>query len=435
MHKKKKIFFIFFIFWNIQIYSSLPDKHSSLSSEEAFDLLNKFYESGRGFFLLQRKAQFALKNVDSIEILIPEIIDLYDNLVSDNESALPTSGDAVQIILVHGTFAAHFDWYKKGGDFFEALSIAAKDRFGDDVELTSFRWTGYLGCSARVEAATELAELILNSKKKIYTIGHSHGGNIINLASQILELTVEPLSKECRVEKIKKMAKSLFEKNEQEAARWQETRGHKFIRYSLNEITKKIALSIYCLGNKAANILLEDHGFANFRSPISALNKRGVRIEENYLLATPVAAVELAPSTKIINSSFSLYSKNDLVQPVFGLYGKKYNLGRAIVTDIGTIFAGAAQAGETDSEKIVYEYPRHTDLHSATIGRGLFCIPELCMLATDEYYQNHDNQLDIVFFKDFPKFKKPVLVTPSDVQTSTIHTLLENLKDFANMFT
>jgi hypothetical protein len=400
----------------------------SIATEDAILRLNEFYDNGGGVGLLQRRGESFLNTTNSIAIIIPAIVNLFDGIQQSKSSA----EEGVQIILVHGTFAAHFDWYKPGGEFYDAICIAGKERFGDLCEITPFRWTGYLGCMARVEAATELAELILNSKKKVYTVGHSHGGNVINLASQILELVMEPTSKENRIKKITKIATCLLEKNEQESEKWENTRRSFPELCNLDELIKTLVLNIYSLGKEAVDILEQEDCEKKARTTFfPAYNLRAIAIEENYLLATPVAAEDLAPSTKIVNKSFSFYSKNDLVQPIFGLYGRKYGLPRNIVTDICTIFCHPAP----DSDELVYDYPRHTDLHSATMGRALLFTPELCDAATEADYNSSLDQFDMVFYKDFTDFKKPTIGTPVSIENSVLETWLENLKDFASMFT
>ncbi len=90
------------------------------------------------------------------------------------------------IILVHGTFASNAAWYKPDGDFYEVLSVQAA-KYGQIV--VSFTWSGKLDGWARENGAQDLARLILSypDSEKVILIGHSHGGNVINIASNLIE--------------------------------------------------------------------------------------------------------------------------------------------------------------------------------------------------------------------------------------------------------
>ena len=88
-------------------------------------------------------------------------------------------------ILIHGTWGADSSWYMPQGDFFDVLEnvVSAKNS-----SVVSFRWSGGCGHVARVKAAESLVKLIqsYDSSTIIYIIGHSHGGNVATLASQLL---------------------------------------------------------------------------------------------------------------------------------------------------------------------------------------------------------------------------------------------------------
>jgi len=97
-----------------------------------------------------------------------------------------SSGLHPVIILVHGTFASNAAWYKPSGDFYEVLSVQAA-KYGHIV--VPFMWSGGLSHEARVQGAQSLARLILSYPdiERVILIGHSHGGNVINIASNLIE--------------------------------------------------------------------------------------------------------------------------------------------------------------------------------------------------------------------------------------------------------
>src|SRR5580692_7758644 len=89
------------------------------------------------------------------------------------------------VIVVHGSFGATLDWWKPGGDFFIPLEIQAKE-LGHQV--VPFCWSGNPVESQIDGAAGVLAKLIISypAGTCIILVGHSHGGNVINRATQLL---------------------------------------------------------------------------------------------------------------------------------------------------------------------------------------------------------------------------------------------------------
>jgi len=88
-------------------------------------------------------------------------------------------------VLIHGTFAKNAHWYRKGGDFHQALARAA----GPESEVRSLSWSGENSFEAREKAAERLTQKIIqrySPNDEINILGHSHGGNIAILVSQKL---------------------------------------------------------------------------------------------------------------------------------------------------------------------------------------------------------------------------------------------------------
>lgn len=98
----------------------------------------------------------------------------------------------LQYIIVHGTAAAEYDWYRKGGTFFKEVEESAKlfeqTTNYSQVKVLGFCWSGGLLPSSREEGARNLANLIENfdPSTEIRVIAHSHGTNITHRASQII---------------------------------------------------------------------------------------------------------------------------------------------------------------------------------------------------------------------------------------------------------
>lgn len=88
-------------------------------------------------------------------------------------------------ILIHGTWGADCSWYNPKGDFFDALEEAVCEK---KSAVVPFRWSGGCGHESRVKAAQNLIKLIktYDENTAIFIIAHSHGGNVVTLASHLL---------------------------------------------------------------------------------------------------------------------------------------------------------------------------------------------------------------------------------------------------------
>jgi pimeloyl-ACP methyl ester carboxylesterase len=87
-------------------------------------------------------------------------------------------------ILVHGTWGSASTWHKPHSLFWQAL----RKNCDHNARIVSFAWSGSNSDSARHAAAQELAALLLSypSNVTITVIAHSHGGNVVLLASQYM---------------------------------------------------------------------------------------------------------------------------------------------------------------------------------------------------------------------------------------------------------
>jgi len=101
-------------------------------------------------------------------------------------------------LLVHGTFATNAAWWQPGGDFHTYLLqqvlpdlYAGSDRFD---------WSGGYSDAARLIAASDLQSWLANhNEKNPLLMGHSHGANVISLATQLGVGTREAVLLSCPV--------------------------------------------------------------------------------------------------------------------------------------------------------------------------------------------------------------------------------------------
>ena len=102
----------------------------------------------------------------------------------------------IALILVHGTYAANsIEYYDDSANFFPRLQECAErlaTTYKAPVKIIFYRWSGLNSDEARKEAAKPLVNLIDGlDASKIITVGHSHGGNLINYASNFIKRTID----------------------------------------------------------------------------------------------------------------------------------------------------------------------------------------------------------------------------------------------------
>ena len=172
------------------------------------------------------------------------------------------------VILVHGTYAVDEDWCRPGGKFYETLRVEAARH---DERLVPFAWSGNLTNDARVQGAQALVEVLMSypEDEDLILIGHSHGGNVINLASQMLK---DPT---------------------------------------------KVKIG---LGQHVFDALLSSLPFTRKATFLGI----GAKIKAAYYLGTPVMDEPYKPNMDVIERLYNCYSKGDKVQTGMGmLYGRK----------------------------------------------------------------------------------------------------------------
>lgn len=96
-------------------------------------------------------------------------------------------------VLLHGTFSQNStDYYMPGSVTFESTKRYAKSlasRLKAATCLISFQWSGLNKHGSRVEAGKALANILDThfADFQIVTIAHSHGGNVVNVASNSIK--------------------------------------------------------------------------------------------------------------------------------------------------------------------------------------------------------------------------------------------------------
>ncbi len=230
------------------------------------------------------------------------------------------------IILVHGSFAVQSDWARPYGNFYQVLQQQAREH---GHMLFSFCWSGQPTVREIYLGAVRLASLIETypEDENIILIGHSHGGNVINLASRFL---YEPG----------------IEASEEIEKKWLEILEH--IKVDCEPVDQKNS-QVFDVTPPGGDIGLS----------ICATTRRmqKYRIDRVYLLGTPVDTVRYKPEMDVIERVYSLYSLGDHVQTVGGMYQQTFPKDFERVYNVRVQFKNSGLLGSDDPTHSALRYP------------------------------------------------------------------------------
>ena len=231
---------------------------------------------------------------------------------------LPTKQGIV--ILVHGSFAINTQCHQPEGEIYETLKNSA-EMLGK--KLISFLWSGDPQVKSIQRAGKLLAEVIKSylPQEELIIIGHSHGGNVIAQASQLLS----PLLTEKNNSKIFQIIQSP----------------------TISQLTP--ALSFTPTGR------------------CKIINPSQYPINKVYLLGTPINTTTHKLNMDVITSAYNFYSDGDYIQSVAGTHSKTHPQHDRISNICITI----KNSGHLNSGK-----PTHSEMHHKTLARWLLFIPE-----------------------------------------------------------
>ncbi len=355
-----------------------------------------------------------------------------------DRSVLQASIPEAELFIIHGTFAASFGWHKPGGEFYEAAKQSLSSIYGPNVKVTDIVWSGGIGSMAKLNGAIELAHTLKKStaKKKII-VAHSHGGNVANIASIILELAFSDEACDRKSQKIHQLAEQLYKKGDAEIDKWEGVKKHNKVSLRRGVVSRSISM----FGEEPdfehrAPVVRDDVSSIKNRilAAVNDLSGGLVRcscsvsklIDELYLLATPVDSESLAPSSLMVSRAYSFYSPLDCIQIVFGVYDHKYLLPRSQVSNVMTAFYDQKA---TFNKK--YYFPNHSEMHHAKVAANFLQTGILCSSVTDAEYAAQQ-QLCILFRLDG---KNPELRQNfNNIGQSIFAIISNNVKDLFSFF-
>jgi hypothetical protein len=314
----------------------------------------------------------------------------------------------MHVIIVHGTFAHKAPWAQPGGAFFEEVQNSYPD-----IHIESFNWGGGMG-DDRIKAAASLAEHLITIRKndsgsRIILIGHSHGGNVITLSSQLLANAMglrSALGEETLISAIQKISKlgaktvspittKATAKKKAEAAKKAKKKYQKRAALAQEE-GKKIKAKFYGALSKGEELLEEVLKLAS-PEDIPQLVRESTKqlkdnlpktswyniwenpirlplIEKAYLLATPVHPEAFLPNKEIIEHTFILSSFKDHVQRVGGAFDRFYPEHHYHITNLHCTLKG--------------NNPSHSNMHHPAIGKWLLSVPLFIDPKIRDYHIN-----------------------------------------------
>jgi hypothetical protein len=267
--------------------------------------------------------------------------------------------------LVHGTFAKDETWFKSGGDFYTTYSSLLTNE-----HLISFTWSGKLSHEERLVAAHDLSKKIISYySDEVTVIGHSHGGNVINLASHLLEAawySVQNAYQGPASHKINAMLKLFIP----EPCFIQQDYPFSYTREYLKALDAQEHLRSVI--HEKVQLLCDQ--MLEIGQEVRFVKKKYVIRRAQYL-AVPVMLANYAPNMKIIGQLEHYYAENDWIQLVGGTEGALYPLHPRI-TQFKLLFADSATSKNLCNAD-------HFSIHNDLVARWL-ARPEALDLITDQ---------------------------------------------------
>lgn len=237
------------------------------------------------------------------------------------------------VIIVHGTFSPGARWSMPGGNFYDEVAAQA-NALG--YHTIPYNWSGENTIEARLRAAHGFASLLLSypPNKTLIAVGHSHGGTVIGLATELLALARDTKNK--RTASIQAMT-------------------HRFIKI-------KGPWAHYPHYEKPSYIekLLEkivDDLEAQTNDLRVVWSSTTPRLQTVFFLGTPISKAWLKPDFTIIGKLISLYSVGDYVQSLVG----------------ERTFASQPQIRNLRLT-LDKKNPSHEELHAPLVGRWLLSL-------------------------------------------------------------
>ncbi len=256
-------------------------------------------------------------------------------------------------ILIHGTFAKNETWFQPQGDFYRAYISSLKEE-----QLIPFVWSGKLSHEERLKAAHDLSKQIIACyPDNVTVIAHSHGGNVVNLASHLLEAasySIQNAYQEPVTYKINAMLKLFMPELV-------------FVQYDFPFSYSREIFQSFDPQEQLKSLLSEKiRSLSEYMIEIGGEGrfvKKKYVIDRAQYLAVPVMIANYAPNMKIIERLEHYYAENDWIQLCGGTEGHRYATHPRI-TQFKVLF--------TDAVKVDCVYDAdHFSIHNEIVAKWL----------------------------------------------------------------
>lgn len=294
------------------------------------------------------------------------------------------------IILVHGTFAANATWCNPRGKFFQELENQAR-QFNQTI--VPFTWSGNPKHIDIIQGSENLVKLIASYPKneEIILIGHSHGGNVINFASRLLNDPVEEIMESQTIEEAYSEIFNIIDKilirTNANPKNTQEKTLSNIDNNKNEEIISSIKKTLEEINNLKAKKQVD----------LKSKSKKHI-IKTVYLLGTPIDTNIYSPSMRVIENLYNFYSLGDIIQTVLGLYQQTFPPMERI-TNLKILIKNCSYFSHN---------PGHIQLHDEIIAKWILHIPDI--------FDNFESENNGEIFFDGEKQPLYKVQTPMEIQ-------------------
>lgn len=280
---------------------------------------------------------------------------------------------AADVILVHGSLAKTEDWYRPSehpskGLFYKELSNQA-NRLGLG-KVIPFSWSGKSGLGSRkmgviehIKAAEHLTKLIRDGFSKnapehaikldgpLYLVGHSNGGVVETIATQML---FNPHSSEAEGRPVP----ALFGRDSRAIPALKTKIESAQNSSDVSRLEKKVNQT-----TTQCRRLIAD-AVERMRKTYSPSDRSQIKVAQLIMIATPIDQSLYTANMHVVDKVCSLFSEDDSLQKNFARDGRRYPKGSNVMN-----FRVAVRSPGGG----IY-YPFHTQMRHHSVARYLLSL-------------------------------------------------------------
>jgi hypothetical protein len=285
------------------------------------------------------------------------------------------------VILVHGSYESHSQWCTPGGIFYQELEKAAKNL---NQKLIPFSWSGLPTDDQIIKGAESLAKIILSypENEKLTIIGHGHGSNVINFATQLLFDPTQDLTETNTYDNASNYPEvSILISQAYNEANTQKT--------PQPETTLLVKKAIETIGKLRSEKM-------ELQEQIIQKQHKKLYIEKVCLISPPVDIKKFAPQMKIIQHVYNYYSTSE---PTINLFDheKTYpKIERLVNFKIQFL----------NTESFILYNPTPIEIINPILARWILFIPEKLQEEKIGFFENFTTLKDAKI--QFKEGKRPV---------------------------